>query len=135
MFSQAVSIVLGVHACFLPFLWCFKSAPFCPSTSVTVSSFINVCNQFAASRRVEPSQLRIIDLGSGSGTVLFAAAKQVCRFILNTCLTPRRRDIVASDMKEILGLLLGAGQRSKLKDSLLLSRFIDSLYIQQTCLM
>ncbi|GJQ10221.1 hypothetical protein GpartN1_g2012.t1 [Galdieria partita] len=76
MFSQAVSIVLGVHACFLPFLWCFKSAPFCPSTSVTVSSFINICNDFVASKKIPPSRVKVVDLGSGSGTVLFAAAKQ-----------------------------------------------------------
>ncbi|EME31392.1 uncharacterized protein Gasu_13560 [Galdieria sulphuraria] len=76
MLSQAVGIVLGVHACFLPFLWCFKSAPFCPSTSTTVSTFIKICNDFVASQRISPDRVKVVDLGSGSGTVLFAAAKQ-----------------------------------------------------------
>lgn len=78
--SQAVGILVGVHACFLPFLWCFKSAPFCPSTSVTVSTFLNICSEFT-SRTMHPSKVKVVDLGSGSGTVLFAAAKKGYRCI------------------------------------------------------
>jgi hypothetical protein len=62
--------------CNFVMLRCFKSAPFCPSTSVTVSTFLNICSEFT-SRTMHPSKVKVVDLGSGSGTVLFAAAKKV----------------------------------------------------------
>eukprot|EP00871_Galdieria_phlegrea_P003090 jgi/Galph1/3782/GphlegSOOS_G2440.1 len=73
---QAASVLVGVHACFLPFLWCFKSAPFCPSTTMTVSTFTKLCKEFATQQHIPPTKLRVLDLGSGSGTVLFAAAAE-----------------------------------------------------------